>query len=129
MPQLGHNSSKLCTQRKWKRQKREEEEPRGSHRQVHLQETAEKGRAGDQNITYIVIDSDHEKSSEEDEVSITVICIKKVQVTLFKKVFVHVSACLSAYIPRHLQFQISRALTTRYFPKLPPDQCHAETMP
>ena len=76
MPQLGHNSSKLCTQRKWKRQKREEE-PRGSRWQVHLQETAEKGRAGDQNITYIVIDSDHEKSSEEDEVSITVICIKK----------------------------------------------------
>ena len=52
------------------RQKGEEEEHRGLHRQVHLQETAEKGRAGDRNITYIVIDSDHEKSSEEDEVSV-----------------------------------------------------------
>ena len=70
------NSSKLCTQRKRKRQKREEEEHRGSCWQVHLQETAEKGRVGDQNITYIVIDSNHEKSSEEDEVSITVVCIK-----------------------------------------------------
>ena len=70
MPQLGCNSSKLRTQRKRKRQKREEEEHRGSCWQVHLQETAEKGRAGDQNITYIVIDSDHKKSSEEDEVII-----------------------------------------------------------
>ena len=52
------------------RQKGEEEEHRGSCRQVHLQETAEKGRAGDQNITYIVIDRDHKKSSEEDKVSI-----------------------------------------------------------
>ena len=67
------NSSKLRTQRKRKRQKgeeEEEEEDRGSRRQVHLQETAENGRAGDRNITYIVIDSDHEKSPEEDEVSI-----------------------------------------------------------
>ena len=68
MPQLGRNSSKLRTQRKQKRQKGEEDG--GSRRQVHLQEAAENGRAGDQNITYIVIDSDHEKSSEEDEVSI-----------------------------------------------------------
>ena len=44
---------------------REEEEDGGSCRQVHLQETAENGRAGDRNITYIVIDSNHEKSSEE----------------------------------------------------------------
>ena len=62
----------LCgTQRKQKRQKEEEEEEDGgSRRQVHLQETAENGRAGDRNITYIDIDSHHEKSSEEDEVSI-----------------------------------------------------------
>ena len=58
------------TQRKQKRQKGEEEEHGGSRRQVHLQEAAENGRAGDRNITYIVIDSDQEKSSEEDEVSI-----------------------------------------------------------
>ena len=61
----------LCgTQRKQKRQKGEEEEDGGSRRQVHLQETAENGRAGDRNVTYIDIDSDHEKSSEEDEVII-----------------------------------------------------------
>ena len=63
----------LCgTQRKQKRQKGEEEEDGGSRRQVHLQETAENGRAGDRNVTYnnIDIDSDHEKSSEEDKVSI-----------------------------------------------------------
>ena len=70
MPQLGRNSSKLHTQRKQKRQKGEEEEHGGSRRQVHLQEAAENGRVGDRNITYIVIDSDHEKSSEEDKVSI-----------------------------------------------------------
>ena len=58
------------TQRKRKRQKGEEEEDWGLRQQVHLQETAENGRAGDRNITYIDIDSDHEKSSEEDEVSI-----------------------------------------------------------
>ena len=49
---------------KAKKTEREEEEDGGSRRQVHLQETAENGRAGDQNITYIDIDSDHEKSSE-----------------------------------------------------------------
>ena len=49
---------------------REEEEDRGSCQQVHLQETAENGRAEDWNITYIDINSDHEKSSEEDKVSI-----------------------------------------------------------
>ena len=42
-----------------------EEEDGGLCQQVHLQETAENGRAGDQNITFIDIDSDHEKSSED----------------------------------------------------------------
>ena len=52
------------------RRRTQEEEDGGLCWQVHLQETAENGRVGDRNITYIVIDSDYEKSSEEDEVSI-----------------------------------------------------------
>ena len=68
MPQ--QQQASCGTQRKRKIQKGEEEEDRGLRQQVHLQETAENGRAGDRNITYIDIDSDHEKSSQEDEVSI-----------------------------------------------------------